>query len=265
MKLALNTVTLRSKTPQEVVSILKDAGFDAVEWAGDAHVPPGDLEIAKSVKSICDTAGVTITSYGAYYQCDKGGSAEKGPFVFDLGAQAALDSAQTLGVSDIRVWAGRQASELASDNYRAEVAECMAQFCDQAKALGMRVHLEFHRNTITDTTASTLALFDAVARDNLYSYWQPRHGSDVDENVADIEALGERLSNVHVFHWLLKEPGGFACDRRPLQEGVDRWKSYFAALEKLPGERYAMMEFVKDDTLEQFYEDAKVLQQLNAD
>ncbi len=264
MKLAVNTVTLRSSTPQEVVSILNDAGFDAVEWAGDAHVPPSDLEIAKSVKEISDAAGIAITSYGAYYQCDKGGPAEKGPFVFNLGAKAALDSAQALGVSDIRVWAGRQASAIASEDYRSEVAACMAEFCDQAKEFGMKVHLEFHRNTLTDTAASTLALLKAVSRDNLFSYWQPRHGIGVEENVADIEALGDKLSNVHVFNWQLKEPGGFAVDRFPLSAGKDRWEAYFEALEKLPGERYAMMEFVKDDELSQFQEDAKVLQELNA-
>lgn len=264
MKLAVNTVTLRSQSPQEVVNLLTKAHFDAVEWAGDAHVPPGKIEVAKTVKAMSDKAGIKITSYGAYYQCDKGGPEPKGPFSFNLGAQAALDSARALAVSDIRVWAGRKASANAHDDYRAEVSASLAAFCDQAKALGLRVHLEFHRNTLTDTVKSTLSLLDAVSRDNLFSYWQPRHGNSVEENIADINALGDRLSNVHVFHWVPIPGEGFAMDRRPLAEGKDRWATYFSALEKLPGERYAMLEFVSGDTLEQFYEDARVLHELQA-
>ncbi len=261
MKLAVNTVTLRSYTPEEIISILSDNRIDAVEWGGDVHVPPGDLQTAASVKSLCDKAGITCTSLGSYYQCDEGGQGE-GPFRFNLGAPAILDSAKALGVPAIRVWAGRMGSASASLDYREVVARCLAVFCDQANDLGMTVHLEFHPNTLTDTVDSTLALIEAVAKDNLYSYWQPRHGVDVKGNLADIAALGDHLSHVHVFHWLLQDDGT-TIERRPLIQGKERWKSYFSALENLPGERYAMIEFVKDDDLAQLAEDLDVLRSIN--
>ena len=174
MKLAVNTVTLRSHTPEGIVSILSDNKIDAVEWGGDVHVPPGDLQTAASVKSLCDKAGITCTSLGSYYQCDEGGPGE-GPFRFNLGAAAVLDSAKALGVPAIRVWAGRKGSASASSDYREVVARSMSAFCDQAGDLGMTVHLEFHPNTLTDTVESTLALIEAVAKDNLYSYWLGWH------------------------------------------------------------------------------------------
>ncbi len=262
MKLALTSVTLRSYSAEEVVSILADNNIDAVEWAGDVHVPPGDLETASSVQSLCDKAGITCTSFGSYYQCDEGGPG-KGPFQFDLGAEIALETATALGVPAIRVWAGRQGSASATTEYRDEVVRCLAAFCDRAEALGMSVHLEFHRNTLTDTAESALALIEAVARKNLYSYWQPRHGVDVTSNLNDIEVLADHLSHVHVFHWLLQEGDTFAVERRPLTEGKERWESYFTALEKLPGERYAMIEFVKEDELKQLAEDVDVLRVVN--
>lgn len=261
MKLALTSVTLRSHSPEEVVSIMTELQIEAVEWAGDVHVPPGDLDKAASVRRLCNSAGITCTSYGSYYQCDIGGPG-KGPFQHDHGAGVALDTAKALGVTGIRVWAGRQGSASASSEYRAEVARCLAAFCDKAQALGISVHLEFHRNTLTDTAESTLALLTTVSKDNLYAYWQPRHGVDVVGNLKDIEVLSPYLSHVHVFHWLLKDDG-FAVERRPLAEGKARWESYFAALKDLPGERYAMIEFVKDDELKQLIEDLEVLKTIN--
>ncbi|MBD5780018.1 sugar phosphate isomerase/epimerase [Pelagicoccus sp. NFK12] len=261
MKIAINTVTLREHSLEKVVSILSDNKVKAVEWAGDAHVPPGNLETAERAKSLCEQAGIECTSYGSYYQCDEQGQGD-GPFRFNLGATVALDTAVALGVDAIRVWAGRKASADADEAYREEVARCLAAFCDQADSLGMTVHLEFHRNTLTDTVESALALMDTVAKGNLYSYWQPRHGIGIEENVADIEALGDRLSHVHVFHWLLKEDGK-TVERRPLKEGRERWERYFAALRKRPQSRYAMMEFVMGDALDQLQEDLSVLRLIN--
>lgn len=261
MKIAVNTVTLREHSVEDVVSILTDNKIKAVEWAGDVHVPPGDLEAAEKAKSLCEEAGIVCTSYGSYYQCDEKGQGG-GPFRFNLGAEIALDTAAALGVDAIRVWAGRLGSAQATEGYRSEVAKCLSEFCDRADALGMTVHLEFHRNTLTDTVDSTLALIEAVSKKNLFSYWQPRHGIGIEENVSDIEALGARLFHVHVFHWLLNDEGS-PPDRRPLREGRERWEAYFEALRKLPRDRYVMIEFVKGDTLAQLKEDLGVLRLIN--
>lgn len=259
MKAAVNTVTLRAHSAEEIVAILRKHQIAAVEWAGDVHVPPGDTQTAESVKALGEVNGITATSYGSYYQCDEGGQG-KGPFAHDLGPEVALETAQALGVQALRVWGGRHGSEGASAAYRDEVTHCLRALCDQASLKEMTIHLEFHRNTLTDTAESALALMEAVGRDNLYSYWQPRHGVSVAENLADIATLGERLSNVHVFHWVLQTDG--KIDRRPLGEGRDRWEAYLGAIQPLPGERYAMIEFVKDNTLEQFSEDVAVLHSL---
>ena len=260
MKAAVNTVTLRSHSPREIVSILKEVGIEAVEWAGDVHVPPGDTGKAEEVKALCDTNQITVVSYGSYYQCDLGGQG-KGPFQHDHGPEAALQTARALGVKALRVWAGRSGSETASAAYRDEVADCLRNFCDQADAEGMTVHLEFHRNTLTDTAASTVALMEAVAKRNLFSYWQPRHGVSVSNNIADIKLLGSRLSHVHVFHWILQAEG--TIERRPLKEGTERWRDYFQAIRQVPyDDRCAMIEFVKDDTLTQFNEDVAVLKSM---
>lgn len=261
MQAAITTVTLRSQSPEEVIATAKGQRIHAIEWAGDVHVPPGDFERAASVKALCEANGIIATSYGSYYQCDLGG-AGSGPFQHDLGADSAVRTAQALGVNGLRVWAGRQGSADAGMDYREEVAGCLRKLCDRCSSLGINVHLEFHRNSLTDTAASAIALIDAVARDNLYCYWQPRHGASVQSNLADIHALGSRLSHVHVFHWLLLDDG--TIDRRPLKEGMERWQIYLDVLSCLPGQRYAMIEFVRDNKISQLADDALVLHSLLA-
>lgn len=262
MKAAVNTVTFRALAPEEIVPLVKEESIDTIEWAGDVHVPPNDPDRAKAVKALCEREQIHTVSYGSYYPCDLGGGGN-GPFRFNAGAEATLETAKALGAKAIRVWGGRQGSGAASPEYREEVARCLQDFCDKAAADGMTVHLEFHKNTLTDTAGSALALLETVARKNLYSYWQPRHGESVESNLADIARLAKYLSHVHIFHWLLQEDG--KIDRRPLKEGTSRWQAYLAALIRLPGERYGMIEFVCGDELSQFREDAGLLRSLLAE
>lgn len=259
MKPALNTVTLRALNPQEIVSTMKELMVDSVEWAGDVHVPPGDLKTAEQVRDLCAANAIDAISYASYYQCDREGQGN-GPFQFDLGAEAALKTAKALGVSALRVWAGRKGSETASSAYRDEVVERLKSLCDQAGVCGITVHLEYHRNTLTDTAASTLALIEAVNRKNLYTYWQPRNGESTTNNLADLEILAPYLSHLHVFHWTLDSEG--LIQRHPLSDGAARWESYFEKISQLPGERYAMIEFVKDNSLNQLQSDLKTLRSL---
>ena len=62
--------------------------------------------------------------------------------------------------------------------------------------------------------------------------------------------MAPRVSHVHVFHW-----GATSEDRRELAEGAGVWARYLAAAAAAPvlggGGRFALLEFVRGDTLEQ--------------
>ncbi len=64
-------------------------------------------------------------------------------------------------------------------------------------------------------------------------------------SIDEIARFSPWLVNVHAFHW--DESG-----RLPLSEGMRAWSRYFQVIAKAPGERYAMLEFVKEDGKEQF-------------
>ena len=124
---------------------------------------------------------------------------------------------------------------------------------DKAAESGLTIVLEWHKNTLTDTNDSGLDFIDEVGRDNFRTLWQPSMLMDVPERVRGIQMLGDRIINLHVFYW-------DSTGRRPLSEGQSDWKSYSEALPE-DWEGYALLEFVKDNTTEQFVEDASVLHQ----
>lgn len=259
---ALNTVTFRRLSPEELITRCKDEGILALEWAGDVHVPAGDAHRASEISRLCTEAGVAVASYASYYQCDEDGPGE-GPFSSNLGPAKALATARALNAPAIRVWAGRRGSEGASRSYRDTVAGCLRAFCEEAKASGMRVHLEYHRNTLTDSPESTVALLQEVDCANLSTYWQPRLGLGEAACLDDLQLVAPWLSHLHVFHWA-HDGGAGPPERLPLEQGRGSWEQYLSFAASLPGDRYAMMEFVRGDTVEQFQQDAQVLRDIIA-
>jgi sugar phosphate isomerase/epimerase len=241
------------------VALIKAAGIQAIEWAGDEHVPTGDLKRAAEVAQMCKEEGLSTSTFASYYQCDEDG-AGSGPFVHDLGAAAALETAVALEAPAIRVWAGRRGSEEASTSYRETVITCLRNFSEFAARHGLQVHLEYHKNTLTDAPESTVNLLEETRCSNIYTYWQPRHGLGVESCLRDLKMLAPWLSHLHVFHWTPSNEG--PPNRLPLAEGRERWLAYLSYVASLPGDRLAMIEFVRGDSLEQFTADAAVLHDL---
>lgn len=248
----LVSITFRKFSPQQVLALAQRAGIDGIEWGGDVHVPHGDLSRAKDVRKMTKEAGLVVSAYGSYYRC--GAPPEKTP-AWD----AVQASAAALGANAIRVWAGAQGSAAASADDRMRVVDDLHRICRAAAKEQMTVDLEYHANMFTDTLASTQTLLDEVNEPNLRTFWQPRHGIATEESIQDIHTLSPRLSNVHVFHWWPTH-----ADKKPLAEGVDRWRPFFSALKEDGRERFASLEFVLNDDPEQFVRDAKTLKELLA-
>ena len=56
----LCSVTFRSLPVEEVVRHAASAGLEGIEWAGDAHVPPGDLDAATHARTVTEEAGLAV-------------------------------------------------------------------------------------------------------------------------------------------------------------------------------------------------------------
>ena len=85
---------------------------------------------------------------------------------------------------------------------------------------------------------------------NLFCLWQPTVALSPRERTEGIRMMGDRLLNFHVYSW----PDG---KRGPLNAA--EWQYYFDAAKEADIQRCALLEFVRDDSVEQFRQDARIL------
>lgn len=258
---ALCSVTFRNMSPVQIVALAAETQLCAIEWGGDVHVPPGNIEIAEAVRASTLEAGLAVAGYGSYYRAgdnyDTAGL-PGAPF------EDVLESAQALGAPFIRVWAGRLGSAQANGAYFGNVAVDLARIAELAAQAEIAVTCEFHRNTIADTQKSCLDLLAWAGHPNLRLHWQPRTGAPVAEGLSELQTFAPLLSHIHVFHWLPgTQANTWGVQRRPLAEGEADWRSYLreanAISQAQHRDLYAMLEFVPDDSPAALAQDAQTL------
>lgn len=248
IKTGLVSVTFRNLSPEEIIELVKKAGLDGIEWGGDIHVPHGDAGIARDIAKKTREAGLNVASYGSYYAlgCEK----EK-----NLPFEKVLESALALEAPVIRVWAGRVASEKADKAYWNMAIEESGRIADMAMKHGIKIAYEYHPNTLTDTTESAYKLLKGVNHSNVYTYWQRPLELSTEECIESINKISPWLTNIHVYYYEDRV-------RMPLSKGISEWKEFIKTIKKIDGDRYAMIEFVADNSPGQFLEDAQALKEI---
>lgn len=241
MKTSLLSVTFRKKTVEEIVSLAAQGGVDAIEWGSDVHVPPIDPANAAKALQLCRENGLEVSAYGTYYRCD---GTDFAPY---------LEVAQILQTRVIRVWAGSLGSEECPAETRSVIVESLKKAVEMASGTGCVIAVEYHPYTLTDTLESTLQLLADVP--GLYTYWQYVLDLSVEENLSHIEALGEKVQNIHAYYHEEKQ-------QFPLAAGKDAWFKYLTKAQQCTQARYVGLKFVRGGTAEQFLEDAATLKEI---
>ena len=242
--LGMTSVTFREKTIEEVAALAKRAGLSEIEWGGDRHVPPMDGEAIRKARAAMEEQALLCSSYGSYYRI---GDNDEEAF------RAVCRTAQALGASLVRTWLGRRGSAVMPAEMRTALLEETKRLSAIAEAYGQTLAFEFHGKTLNDTGEASVSFLTACASENVKTYWQPLSFSD---NAGNLALVLPYLAAVHVFAW------DDAYVRYPLAEGKAAWKTYLSILEKADVSTKLIMEFVKDDSSEQFFADAAVLHQL---
>lgn len=243
----LVSVTFRTLSTGEVVSLAARAGLAGVEWSGDVHVPPGDLQNATAVRRMTTEAGLRIAGYASYYRAGRSEN-QQPPFA------CVLETALALGAPLIRVWAGTSGSVEVTSEAKVGVVADLGRIAALAGNQGIRVATEFHRDTLTDSAESTAALMTAVGHPNLATHWQAPHGDSVARASASLRTVMPWLAHLHVFHWW---PG--LANRLPLVDGESRWREYLAIASADGRERFALLEFLPEDAPEHLCREAHTL------
>ncbi|MDR1734800.1 MAG: sugar phosphate isomerase/epimerase [Oscillospiraceae bacterium] len=260
MRIGACTVTFRQNTPARWIALAKEAGLDGLEWGGDFHVPPLDLENAAAVREMTVAAGLKVLSYGSYYR----------PLAEDIQARLptpsygfadVLDTARTLGAATIRLWAGNRSPDTYLQSERKRLAEHYREAADLAAQQGITLAFEYHRGTLTETAESTLAWLEEVGAPNAKTYWQPNPEISHAARLKELELLTGYIANMHVFCWV-RNAQNDRDERLPLSAGVSQWGEYIAAARAGGADPDLLLEFVRGDFEKQFYEDAVVLRTL---
>ncbi|MFW5985693.1 MAG: sugar phosphate isomerase/epimerase family protein [Halanaerobiaceae bacterium] len=245
----LVSITFREKNPEEIIAMVEKAGLSAIEWGGDVHVPHGNVAQAKKVGIMTRQAGLEVAAYGSYYRtgCKQGD--------IDCSFSEVLETASALGAPVIRVWAGNKSSAEADKSWWEKVIKDTKRIATAAEKEEIKIVFEYHGGTLTDTNESAVKLLQRIDHPNVGTYWQPPNNKSRDYCLQGLENVLDLLENVHVFYWEDHQ-------RLSLSEGEKDWKIYFAKMAASNRDHYALLEFVKNDSEEQFFADASTLQRL---
>ncbi len=246
IKAGITSVTFREKTPEEIISLVKASGLEAIEWGSDIHVPAGDIKRAEEVRKMTLDAGLDIPSYGSYYRMGTGAEIE--PF---------LQSAAALGASTVRIWTNGILKEKITPEIIELATEEARAMCRAAAKFGITLSTEYHEGTLTYSPESMMEFFKKVGEDNLRTYWQMLLDIPHDRQAGSAKAVynSGKLTNFHVY-WYTNGVQGL------IRDGKEYWAQCFDSVKSSPETRYALIEFVKDGTVENFKEDAKALSEL---
>ena len=125
-----------------------------------------------------------------------------------------------------------------------------------AKPYGLTVAYEDHGWTLTETLESALQAYAEVGKENMQMYWQPSIFKSFEENMEALKAMLPQCCNLHMFHWDAE------YTRYALEDGTDAVKAYLELAKTDPNVYGVMLEFIKDDSVEQMKADAAVLNAL---
>jgi sugar phosphate isomerase/epimerase len=257
----LCSITFRSLDADAVLALAVRAGVEGIEWGADGHVPPGGGAAVEQLAARCRDAGIEVVSYGSYLGFGPADGADE-----NAGAVAAvLDSADALGAPMVRIWAELGVGPDAPEPDRERAAARTAAIVAAVVARGFIPALEFHPYTLTETAASAMELLGALGDPGVRTHWQPDPARTDGDALAELTRVTPRLAHLHAFSW---GPGGIG-ERRALADGADLWTRALAIADHdgapLPGRRFALCEYVRDDDPDQFVADAATLRAWLAD
>lgn len=192
-KLGLCSVTFRKKTAEEIVKIARKAEVGYVEWGGDIHVKT--VEDAYRVKSLCDDAGIKISSYGSYFNSADYNKAEW---------ISVCEIAKAMGASSVRIWLGRKDSEETNNIEYNLLLENTKKMCEIAADYDLIVCPECHDNTFNNNTDAFLLFKKVLKKENFRTYFQSRYFR-MEYDLDRIDRTFEFIENIHVSYRDLKK------------------------------------------------------------
>ena len=249
IKPGLCSVSFKQKEIHEVIALVKETKLQAIEWIGNVHVPPGDIESAEKAGILTREAGLEVAAYGSLFRLGT-----------EMDFTPHLQSAISLKTNQMRIWAGisgKSSCEYTKEERKTLVFEAK-EACKRAAEHGITLSAECHDGSLTDCVESQLLFLEEVNEPNLKTYWQELLTLPTDIHIPSLAAVlnSGNLSNIHVYNYNIFENGR---ERLLISDGFQKWKQRFELLKDDSTDRYALIEFVKDNSVDSFFSDAKTI------
>ena len=246
MKFAVFTVSTPEYSPDEVVGVLAELGYDGVEWrVVDQEAVPGGqpgfwqgnrctlplrtfVEDAPRIRALTERAGLEVTNVGAYASCD------------DLaGVEVVLKGAALLGAASARVRVPRYDGLVSYRQLRDRARGQFREVEQMARRHGVRALIETHQGTITPSATALATFLEEFDPQLTGALWDP--GNMVLEGFEQyqmgLEALGPYLAHVQIKNAWWRRRGErtdgsveWTAEWAPLTQGVADVGSVFRAL-----------------------------------
>ena len=187
---------------REVITILADAGYDAIEMmcGPEAHIPSGEVtdSLLKEVKAMTTDHGLEVSVINPF----------AGPGLYQLAAedqQGAIDhyallqdvavALGALGVNFLTGYGGDKGDAFA---WRLLV-DVLKPICRRAEELGLTMNIHNHEATTIDASSKVTLLIEHVGSDALKSLNDITNFYHIGEDIAEVtEKLGPLTVHCHV-------------------------------------------------------------------
>jgi sugar phosphate isomerase/epimerase len=243
LKFAVFTVSTPDYSPAEIVTRIKQAGYDGIEWrvTDEAPDPKGTgfwagnkstlpfstfAEKAREYKQLTDDAGLEVPSLGSYVSCDDITSVEY-----------IMKAAASIGISMLRVRLPNYDNSLPYNSLFESSREQYKLVAELAGRYNVKALVELHHRTICPSASSARLFLDGFNPAEVGVIHDA--GNMVFEGFEayrlGFETLGPFLAHVHV-----KNARWFPV--RYLPDGGVEWKADFAPVSKGVADLRALMQ-----------------------
>src|SRR6266508_3234616 len=246
MQFAIFTVGLPDYTPEEAVDVLRELGYDGIEWRVTDQGPSADrapgfwagnrctwplesfVEDAPRIRELTEQAGLAMPSVGTYVTCEDVQAVER-----------AMQGAARLGAPQLRVNVPKYDGTTSYLRLRDRSVAQYREVAEMAKRYGVRALIEIHHGSLTPSAsaaASFLGHFDPRYVDAIHDAGNMVH-EGYEQYRLGLEVLGPYLAHVHLknaaWHSVGMRPDGSAewlATWAPISRGVVDMASVFQAL-----------------------------------
>lgn len=242
-KLGLCSVSFRDKSPEEILSAMKSAGLDHIEWGSDVHVPKGDTEKINEIAKLQKAYGIVCSSYGTYFRLGVTATGELEDYI---------KTAKLLGTHILRLWCGDKNSEEYTEKEKTALFNDCKSVAKIAAKNGVILCMECHNGTYTNRKESAYELMQTVNSKSFRMYWQPNQYSSVSWNIEYAKLLSPYTEHLHVFNWKGEE-------KYPLENGADIWKEYLNCFNK---DKILLLEFMPYGDIKSLKKESQSLKEI---